>query len=45
MTMRRSSSLEADQMLVLTSLTREKLARMRRWIVSLAVVNFDLDVG
>lgn len=43
MTMRRTTSLEAD--LVLAPLPSEKLARMRRWILSLAVVNFDLDLG
>lgn len=43
MTMRRTTSLEADQMLA--PLPREKLRKLRRWILCLAVVNFDLDVG
>ena len=41
--MRRTSSLEADA--VLAPLPRDKVAKMRRWILSLAVVNFDLDIG
>jgi hypothetical protein len=43
MTMRRTSSLEADA--ILAPLPRDKVAGMRRWILSLAVVNFDLDLG
>ena len=43
MTMRRTSSLEADP--ILAPLPRDKIARMRRWILSLVVVNFDLDLG
>ena len=41
--MRRTLSLEADA--VLAPLPRDKVVKMRRWILSLAVVNFDLDIG
>lgn len=41
--MRRTLSLEAD--LALAPLPKEKLMRMRRWILALAIVNFDLDLG
>ncbi|KAF8311959.1 hypothetical protein DL93DRAFT_1352348 [Clavulina sp. PMI_390] len=43
MTMRRTASLEAD--LTLAPLPKDKLVNMRRWILALAIVNFDLDLG
>lgn len=43
MTMRRTASLEADA--VLAPLPMDKVTKMQRWILSLSVVNFDLDLG
>ncbi len=41
--MRPSSALDLD--VQPTPLEPTKLERMRRWIVTLAIINFDLDVG